>query len=259
MKKHPFTLIELLVVIAIIAILASMLLPALNRARESARASTCVSNLKQLGQSSTMYALDNGDLFVFSAYDSPTNNVPWGGILLNNGYLPASLVPGSTTSKTNPVLYCPSLAVSPPWPETDPTKSTWRCYGMPNWGGDTDYANNVNKKRENLGDFRVRDTVGGKWTYYKSTSMKAPGETILLADVTSSNTAGTAANRGRGMWSFTPNAFSSGTALKLQHGERGNALYVDGHVQAGNRNEFNSSLNRVRAFNDSGDNELPLM
>jgi len=68
--RHNFTLIEMLVVIAIIAILASMLTPALRRSMESANSILCQSNLKQLANAGTMYSDDNNSFNVPSVYNS---------------------------------------------------------------------------------------------------------------------------------------------------------------------------------------------
>jgi prepilin-type N-terminal cleavage/methylation domain-containing protein len=77
-RKKAFTLVELLVVIGIIAILIAILLPAMQKAREQAKQTTCMSNMRQIVQGWLLYAHDNKGGIVFSETDDRTKTVPPG-------------------------------------------------------------------------------------------------------------------------------------------------------------------------------------
>ena len=89
--KHKFTIIELLVVISIIAILASMLLPALNNAREKAKSLKCLSQLKQIGGSMLLYTNDNDSMIPGYKMNDTVNTDPyrWVAVLCEySSYMP---------------------------------------------------------------------------------------------------------------------------------------------------------------------------
>ena len=121
MKKR-FTLIELLVVIAIIAILAAILLPALQAARARAQGTTCVNNLKQLGNVGMMYLNDSRNFWPAANQEGAFNeNVKyatgnWVARLCHGKYIPGSypgnykaLMAGSGSGKGAEWMYCSSL------------------------------------------------------------------------------------------------------------------------------------------------------
>jgi prepilin-type N-terminal cleavage/methylation domain-containing protein/prepilin-type processing-associated H-X9-DG protein len=211
-KKHGFTLVELLTVIAIIALLAAILFPVFGRVRESARRSSCQSNLKQIGLGMLQYVQDYDQKFPFAVQCNagPDPTLCYG----NNNWMGWSVLIQPYTKSTQ-LLQCPS----------EPNKVQ------------------VNADTNGFTDYFYNQNLGYNWTTEKVAVLDNPSVTITNGEGSYYHSRSWSSGMCRGYDYNTSSAYkTSGPAQAdaqwsptggeaLRHFDGANYAFADGHVK----------------------------
>ena len=241
MKKSFFTLIELLVVIAIIAILAAMLMPALSKAREAAKASSCINNQKAIANMEQFYAGDFGGLMVTyqdrnSMRDSSKKLAYWADSMWETKY-------GGDLDK---VYQCPSVSCE--LKNTDGrrlyTYGIWGCAIVVRSGGAYAHALYTNSSMSTA-------MSSGSYLFTRAIAtsrIRTAASAFLFMDTCAwENNAFTLQK----MWAGPTMAYGSGYAIS-RHSDKISTSFLDGHAAMMER----GALGEMMRSNSTGANPI---
>lgn len=229
--RRRFTLIELLITIAIIAILAAMLLPALNRAREYGLAIHCTGNLRQHGLAFNFYADMNNDIFPFA---TPGGAAAW-------SYSSAWKLYYMQISGKGAQPNFAGVPLKNLCPKVSSFQNVWKQTGYPDWTRTSFYGMVGSCGEEHVDKFIRKN---GNIFFHEPLRITSPSTKVLQVET---NNYAAAENANQGAW-FIAIADTNGIANPLtqkriayEHNGSANCLYFDLHVGSGKVNLLNGA------------------